>query len=69
MAAAKRAGVDVTDKELDDAVADIMKRNNMDMAQFSAALAKEGLTLEQYQAELREQITLSRLFNKYVRST
>jgi peptidyl-prolyl cis-trans isomerase SurA len=68
MAAAKREGVDVTDKELDDAVADIMKRNNMDMMQFSVALAKEGLTFEQYKAELREQITLSRLFNKYVRS-
>jgi peptidyl-prolyl cis-trans isomerase SurA len=68
MAAAKRAGVDVTDKELSDAVADIIKRNNMDMAQFGAALAKEGLTVEQYRAELREQITLSRLFNKYVRS-
>ena len=69
MAAAKREGVDVTDKELEDAVADIMKRNSMDMMQFSAALAKEGLTLEQYKAELREQITLSRLFNKYVRSS
>jgi peptidyl-prolyl cis-trans isomerase SurA len=68
MAAAKRAGVDVTDKELDDAVADIMKRNSMDMMQFSVALAKEGLTFEQYKEELREQITLSRLFNKYVRS-
>jgi peptidyl-prolyl cis-trans isomerase SurA len=68
MAAAKREGVDVTDKELDDAVADIMKRNNMDMMQFSVALAKEGLTFEQYKEELREQITLSRLFNKYVRS-
>jgi peptidyl-prolyl cis-trans isomerase SurA len=68
MAAAKRAGVDVTDKELDEAVADIIKRNNMDMLQFGMALEKEGLTLEQYRAELREQITLSRLFNKYVRS-
>jgi peptidyl-prolyl cis-trans isomerase SurA len=68
MAAAKRSGMDVTDKELADAVADIIKRNNMDMQQFGAALAKEGLTVEQYKAELREQITLSRLFNKYVRS-
>lgn len=68
MAAAKRAGVDVTDKELDDAVAEIMKRNGLDIMQFSVALAKEGLTLEQYREELREQITLSRLFNKYVRS-
>ena len=68
MAAAKRSGMDVTDKELADAVADIIKRNNMDMQQFGVALAKEGLTVEQYKAELREQITLSRLFNKYVRS-
>jgi peptidyl-prolyl cis-trans isomerase SurA len=68
MAAAKRAGMDVTDKELADAIADIMKRNNMDMKQLETALAKEGLTLEQYKNELREQMTLSRMFNKYVRS-
>jgi len=68
MAAAKRSGMDVTDKELSDAVADIMKRNNLDSKQFDAALAKEGLTLEQYRAEFKEQITLSRLFNKNVRS-
>ncbi len=69
MAAAKRAGVDVTDKELAEAIDDIIKRNNMDMQQFGSALTKEGLTIEQYRSELREQITLSRLFNKYVRSS
>lgn len=68
MAEAKRAGLDVTDKELADALADIMKRNNLDGKQFDAALTKEGLTLDQYKAELREQMTLSRVFNKYVRS-
>jgi peptidyl-prolyl cis-trans isomerase SurA len=68
MAAAKRVGMDVTDKELADAVADIMKRNNMDAKQFDAAIAKEGLTLDQYKTELREQLTLSRMFNKYVRA-
>ena len=68
IAAAKRTGMDVTDKELNETVADIMKRNSMDSRQFEAALAKEGLTLEQYKAELREQLTLSRVFNKYVRS-
>jgi peptidyl-prolyl cis-trans isomerase SurA len=68
MTAAKRAGMDVTDKELAEAVADIMNRNKLDAKQFEAALAKEGLTLEQYRAELREQMTLSRVFNKYVRS-
>jgi peptidyl-prolyl cis-trans isomerase SurA len=60
--------MDVTDKELTDAIADITKKNNMDPKQFEEALAKEGLTLDQYKIELREQMTLSRMFNKYVRS-
>lgn len=68
MSAAKRTGMDVTDKELSDAISEIMKRNSMDEKQFSAALAKEGITLEQYRNELREQMTLSRTFNKFVRS-
>jgi peptidyl-prolyl cis-trans isomerase SurA len=68
MAAAKRAGIDVTDQEVIDAVADIIKRNSMDRRQFEAALAKEGLTPEQYRAELKEQMTLSRVFNKFVRT-
>ena len=68
MVAAKRNGIDVTDRELTEGIGDIMKRNNMTPAQFELALAKEGLTLEQYRIELREQMTLSRLFNKYVRS-
>jgi len=68
MAAAKRVGMDVTDKELADAITDIMKRNNMDSKQMETALAKEGMTLDQYKVELKEQITLSRMFNKYVRA-
>jgi peptidyl-prolyl cis-trans isomerase SurA len=68
MIAAKRNGIDVTERELTDGIGDIMKRNNMAPGQFESALAKEGLTLEQYRVELREQMTLSRLFNKYVRA-
>jgi len=68
LAAAKRSGMDVTDPELAEALADIMKRNSMDRKHFDAELAKDGLTYDQYRSELREQITLSRVFNKYVRS-
>lgn len=69
LAAAKRNALDVTEKEVDEAVEDIKRRNgSMSDNQFEAALAKEGLTLEQYRAELREQMTLSRTFNKFVRS-
>jgi len=68
LAAAKRSGIDVTDPELAEALAEIMKRNSMERKQFDAELAKDGLTYDQYRSELREQITLSRVFNKYVRS-
>ncbi len=68
MAAAKRAGMDVSDKELNDAMAEIMKRNSMDTKQLESALVKEGISLEQYRIELREQMMLSRTFNKFVRS-
>ena len=68
MAAAKQDGMDMSERELDEAIAEIMKRNNLDRAKLEQALAREGLTLEQYRSDLREQITLSRLFNKHIRS-
>lgn len=68
MAAAKRSGIDVTDPELAEALTEIMKRNNLDRRQFDVELEKDRLTYDQYRSELREQITLSRVFNKYVRS-
>lgn len=68
MVAAKRNGLDATEREVNEAVADIMKRNNLDKAQFETALAREGLTFDQYRVELREQMALSRLANKYVRT-
>jgi parvulin-like peptidyl-prolyl isomerase len=68
MVSAKRNGIEVIDRELAEGIADIMKRNNMTNEQFELALAKESLTLEQYRGELKEQMTLSRLFNKYVRT-
>jgi peptidyl-prolyl cis-trans isomerase SurA len=68
MITAKRNGIDVSEKELTEGIDDIKKRNNMTTEQFEQALAKEGLTLVQYRTELKEQMTLSRLFNKYVRT-
>ncbi len=68
MSAAKQAGLEVSDKELADAIADIQKRNGVNPKQFEEVLLKDGLTLEQYKTELREQMTLSRTFNKFVRS-
>ena len=68
LAAAKRSGLDVTDKEVDDAIEEIKRRNNKTTKELEAELAKEGMTIEQYRLDLKEQMTLSRVFNKYVRS-
>mgnify|MGYP001146178740 CR=1 FL=1 len=68
MLAAKKNGMDVTDREVADAIGEIMKRNNMTRQQFEEALGREGLTYDQYRSELREQMTMSRLVNKYVRT-
>jgi peptidyl-prolyl cis-trans isomerase SurA len=68
LTAAKRAGLDPSEKELNDNIADIMKRNNLDSRQFEAALMREGMTLEQYRAELKDQIMLRRMIDRYVRT-
>lgn len=69
LAAAKRSGMDATDKEVDDALEDIKRRNNLTTKELAAELAKEGMTIQQYRQELKEQMTLSRVFNKHVRSS
>ena len=68
LAEAKQAGIRVSDKEIEQTVADIMNRNSLDANRFEAELAKEGLTLKQYKDELKEQLTISRVFNERVRS-
>jgi len=68
LSAAKRAGLDATDKEVADAIEDIKRRNSWNTKQFEAALAAEGLTVEQYRSELKENITISRIRDKSVRA-
>lgn len=68
LSAAKRAGLDATDKEVAGAVEDIKRKNSWNAKQFEAALAGEGLTLEQYRGELKENIAISRVRDKYVRA-
>lgn len=60
---AQRLGVAVLDKELDEAVFDVMARNNLTPEQFDALLAREGLSIEQYREKIKEQIIRRRVFN------
>jgi peptidyl-prolyl cis-trans isomerase SurA len=65
---AKRQGLSVSDEELKLALSDIKQRNRMDDAALVAALAREGLTLEEYRRQLGEQMLIARIVEKEVRS-
>jgi len=51
---AKTAGIDVTEAQIDAAVEDVKKRNNLSDDQLKQALASEGLDLKGYRDRLRK---------------
>ena len=66
--AAEQRGMTVTDLELHQALDDIKSRNRFASDdELSAALAAEGLTLEQYRQQLRREILIAKLVNRDVR--
>lgn len=65
---AKKMNISVSDEEVDQTLAQILKRNNTTMERFKDELAKMGLDEKQYRENLRDQILGSRLINYEVRS-
>lgn len=64
---AQRLGVTATDKEVDDEIADIMKRNNLkSKTEFERALASQGLDMESFRQKIRNNIINSRLTGQVV---
>mgnify|MGYP002712432726 FL=1 len=59
--AAKRFGIEVEPREVDDAIASIAARNGMDRTQLEAALQQDGISWATFQEEIRRQILLQRL--------
>ena len=61
-AEAKRRGITVSDKEVDQAFADFKKRNNVpDDETLAKALAKEGMTVKGLKQQIADQMTQERL--------
>ncbi len=61
---AKRRGITVTDKEVNQAFADFKKRNNIeDDATLAKALAKEGMTIKGLKQQIHDQMLTERLMN------
>ncbi|CAG0968319.1 partial Chaperone SurA, partial [Anaerolineae bacterium] len=66
--AADRAGIEVSEREIDNAVEDVKKQNEMTQEQLMLALAQSGLTHKEYREQLREQIRQVKFINKEFRS-
>jgi len=58
---AKKAGIRVTNKELESIIDDIKRRSNATQEDLENALTKDGLTYEGYKKEIERQITRRKL--------
>jgi len=64
----KKAKLEISDKELDDAMQKIKEKNFYSDEDFRKALAADGMSLEDYRNKMKEQILRSRLVNREVKS-
>ena len=58
---ASGAGINVSEQELDRAIAGIAQQNNTDIAGLTAAIADDGMTLADLRASVRDEIMIQRL--------
>jgi peptidyl-prolyl cis-trans isomerase SurA len=64
----KDLDIKVTEEEVRLAIEDVKKQNNLTQEALISALGAQGLTFEQYKAQLREQMERLRLVSEEVRS-
>ncbi|MEE4245376.1 MAG: peptidylprolyl isomerase [Kangiellaceae bacterium] len=58
---AKRSGVRIGEQELNSAVADIAKKNNMNLEQLRQSVSSDGLEWELFREDLRDEIMITRV--------
>lgn len=58
---AKRAGVRISDSELNDQLEQIARQNNMTLEQFSQALSKDGIPYAELREQLRREMLIKRV--------
>ncbi len=62
----ERAGIRVSDEELNQAVQTIAQRNGMNLEQFRAALGRDGLSFDDAREQVRREIVISRVRQRRV---
>ncbi|HZX36448.1 MAG TPA: peptidyl-prolyl cis-trans isomerase [Thermodesulfobacteriota bacterium] len=65
---AEKAGIEVSEKEIDNAVEDIKKENSMTQDSLLVALANNGLTYASYREQMREEIRQVKFMDRQFRS-
>ena len=65
---AKRDQISVDEKEIDTTIERLKERRNMTDEQLREGLAVQGLTMEEYRKEVKEQILRTKLVNRKVKS-
>ncbi|MFZ3073386.1 MAG: peptidyl-prolyl cis-trans isomerase [Thermodesulfobacteriota bacterium] len=65
---AEKAGIEVSEKEIDNAVEDIKKENRMTQDALLIALATNGLTYASYREQMREEIRQAKFMDRQFRS-
>jgi peptidyl-prolyl cis-trans isomerase SurA len=68
VARAEQTGVQVSDAEVDQAVAAIAAQNNLDAEQFRARLAADGISMAGFRESLREELLIQRLRQRFAQT-
>lgn len=63
----QKMGVKISDEQLDHAIANIAKQNNMTLDQMRSRLAYDGLNYNTYRNQIRKEMTISEVRNNEVR--
>ncbi|ELY3600840.1 peptidylprolyl isomerase SurA [Cronobacter sakazakii] len=63
----QKMGVKISDEQLDPAIANIAKQNNMTLDQMRSRLAYDGLNYNTYRAQIRKEMIISEVRNNEVR--
>lgn len=66
--AADSAGIEISEREVDNAIEDVQKQNDMTRDALMLALAQNGLTYREYREQLKEQIRQVKFISKEFRS-
>ncbi len=66
--ASVKAGITVSEKEIDNAIEDVKRQNNLSKDELMMALANSGLTYKEYREQLRDQIRQIKFANMRFRS-